>query len=221
MRFLRSRALRRRYAPTLFFLTVLVGPSLVQAQGAYLPGEAKGLGFAAALSGNKLGLGPSLTVGYAAKRQFGLRVTLANLYYEERSSVHTRLFAPEISLLDTKQVAGRAIDAEATLAYQHSRLIYRDSNESADHLNSFSVGLALSRDLIASPAYAVVPQVGVLYTAVYFGENAPNDPLITAGFGLGIGLPLGGGKMLTLEPGAAYNKGGVTASVGLGFIVTE
>lgn len=62
-----SRALRRLRLSALLVMLMLAGPSLAQAQGAYVPNGTNGLGFAAALSGNKLGLGPSLTVGYADK----------------------------------------------------------------------------------------------------------------------------------------------------------
>lgn len=148
-------------------------------------------------------------------------MTAGNLYHRDSAEKYTQLIAAEVSVRDTKQTAGGAINLQASLLYQHSRFAWRSSNEVADGLSSFSVGFALSRDLSASPAYLILPQIGVFYTGLYVGEEAPDDPLVTAGFSLGLGLPLGKEKMLTLEPGAAYNKGGVTAAIALGFIITE
>ena len=208
----------RLLGPALLALALLVSAS-AHAQGLYLPSGTGGVGVSGAFSGSEAGIGPALSLGYATEQRLGLGLTAAYLALDGDAPFESLyLVAPQVSFFGVRQTDGHAVNVQTSLGYE--RQTGNDNWDGADvALHSVSLGLVVSRDVSANPTYHVLPQLGVSFTGIYFGEDTPDEPVLTAGFGLGIGFPLGGGSVLAVEPGVAYNRAGIAGSVALGVVI--
>ena len=220
----------RPLKPILLALALLL-PASAQAQGLYLPSGTRGVGISGAFSGSKAGTGPALSLGYATEQRLGLGLTAAYLSNGDGTPGESALLvAPIVSFFGARQTDGDLLNVQTALTLEWLRLNDLDGSWDSDgrSLGSLSCGVVLSRNLNAhaDPSHQVVPQLSALLTAIHFAEDVlgdppliPDEPVITVGFGIGFGFPLGKGRVLTFEPGVAYNRAGVAGSVGLGVVI--